>query len=250
MLYSLALLGEHGHPLTALLARQLSEPALLRHPHLPRQYEHLAACLLASQADQAESPLLAALPPDVRGAAIEAWRARVRKQGAGKPNSYQKDVVDVLRGMELKGRANGVTADACVCADVILALPSDSNRYAIELTGAHNTAGNDPSRVLGEAALKLRLLRARGYMVIPVSCAEWARLGRGDLYAKILYIDARFKQRTGRTTSRSGSAGAAAADPGGSGSDDEGAQPPPGGAGGGPAGITRAAPSILPTPRL
>jgi hypothetical protein len=46
---------------------------------------------------------------------------------------------------------------------------------ALELVGPHNCAHNS-ARVLGDAALKFRLLQARGYIVVPISCSDWRKL--------------------------------------------------------------------------
>lgn len=197
MLHSLALLKEHSHPLTALLTQQLvTQPATLQQgPQLEAEHlRQLAACLLASQADQIPTPLLAALPIPLRARALEAWRAKVKQRSTTPLNPAEKDITKVLRGMDLKGRAHPITADGCVCPDVAVTLPMNGARYALELLGPHNTTANS-GQVLGSAALKMRLLRARGYVVVPIPCAEWWALGRGDLYAKILYLEERFKQR-------------------------------------------------------
>ncbi len=64
-----------------------------------------------------------------------------------------------------------LTPDGIVCPDVTVGLHDavPGLRFALELVGPHNTAANS-GRLLGSAALKYRLLQARGYLVVPISC--------------------------------------------------------------------------------
>ena len=125
LLYSLAMLAEHEHPLTRLAAQQL-QALLTAHrrqraaritermraedtddegdiaatttaaasdgsAQLPasfrQQLPQVAAVLLAAQADRCKaSPLNATLGPAVKAAAMGVWRARVAKKAAVRPN--------------------------------------------------------------------------------------------------------------------------------------------------------------------
>jgi hypothetical protein len=51
--------------------------------------------------------------------------------------------------------------------------------YLVLQVGTHNAAANS-GRLLGDAALKYRLLQARGYLVVPVSCKASAPLRSRD----------------------------------------------------------------------
>jgi hypothetical protein len=94
ILYSLAILREHRHPLAVTLAAQLAQhdtgvapsasqaaappPPLHTRPEYLRQARHVAACLLAAQAEHQEAPLLESLTGEAQAAAIRAWQAQVR----------------------------------------------------------------------------------------------------------------------------------------------------------------------------
>ncbi|GLC67548.1 hypothetical protein PLESTF_000569400 [Pleodorina starrii] len=217
-----------------------------------RQAVQVAACLLAAQADRADSPLNTALPPEVRARLVAAWRARLAQRLATPPNRHQADVVSVLRKMGFTAAANVATPDGCALVDVAVALrqtaPSGATAaaaaaaprlLALELVGPHNTAANSP-RILGEAVLKYRLLQARGYLVVPIPCFEWDQINHNDTWTKMVYLQTKIDRRT------AGAAAAAAA--AGAGARAAGAAPPATAAGGGNGsnGVVAAASSAAP----
>jgi hypothetical protein len=94
---------------------------------------------------------------------------QVLSRAAEKPKGYRKDVVSVARRMGLLVRLEP-TLDGVSAPDVVASLPAaPALRFALELVGSHNSAANS-GRLLGDAALKYRLLQARGYLVVPLSC--------------------------------------------------------------------------------
>ncbi|GFR43489.1 hypothetical protein Agub_g4575 [Astrephomene gubernaculifera] len=180
-----------------------------------RQALQVAACLLAAQADRAESPLNTSLAPEIRARLVAAWRARLAQRMARPPNWYQADILSVLRKMGLTAAANVATPDGCAVVDVAVALMpprptglpgaapgmatmmtgQPPRLLALELIGRHNSAANSP-RITGEAVIKYRLLQARGYMVVPVPCDEWDRITFQDIWTKIVYLQAKIERRT------------------------------------------------------
>ncbi|GIL49992.1 hypothetical protein Vafri_6119 [Volvox africanus] len=181
-----------------------------------RQAVQVAACLLAAQADRADSPLNTTLSPEVRARLVAAWRSRLAQRLAKPPNRYQADLVSVLRKMGFTAAANVATPDGCALVDVAVAIrspspppvapgapsppPSPPRLLALELVGRHNTAANSP-RILGEAVVKYRLLQARGYLVVPIPCYEWDRIDHKDIWTKMVYLQAKIERRTGSLTS-------------------------------------------------
>ncbi|MEW5313358.1 MAG: hypothetical protein WDW38_004931 [Sanguina aurantia] len=195
LLYSLALMQQHTGPFATLLAQQLcSIPDLQRHPGFLKQRQQLAACLLAAQADRTESPLMSLLPPEARALALEQWRARASERVAATPNNHQSEICGVLKKMGVSTKTNSPTTDGVAVADVLLLLPNSTNRFVLELVGKHNSAANSP-RLLGEAALKYRLLQARGYIVIPINCREWDKIGRKDTTSQMYYLQTKLERR-------------------------------------------------------
>ncbi|MEW5299021.1 MAG: hypothetical protein WDW36_002076 [Sanguina aurantia] len=195
LLYSLALMQQHTGPFATLLAQQLcSIPDLQRHPGFLKQRQQVAACLLAAQADRTESPLTSLLPPEARALALEQWRSKAAERVAATPNNHQGEICGVLKKMGVSTRPNAPTADGVAVADVLLLLPNSTNRFVLELVGKHNSAANSP-RLLGEAALKYRLLQARGYIVIPINCREWDKIGRKDTTSQMYYLQTKLERR-------------------------------------------------------
>ena len=108
------------------------------------------------------------------------------------PSRYQYEVASACTRLGLQAVHGAVTPDGAVCPDVLVTLPSlPAARFAFELVGKHNTAANS-MRVLGDAAIKYRLLQARGFVVVPISCVEWDELN-GD--TKALYIQQKLDVR-------------------------------------------------------
>jgi len=70
--------------------------------------------------------------------------------------------------------------------------PAAAEWFALELVGPHNTSVNS-QRLLAAAVLKWRLLQARGYRVVPVSCRDWLRMSRGDELTRVLYLQSVLK---------------------------------------------------------
>lgn len=87
--------------------------------------------------------------------------------------------------------------------DALVSLPDHTAvPFALELIGEHNTAVNS-NRITGDAALKYRLLQARGYAVVPISCREWDRIGFGEIFTKAMYVQVgRAGGRAGRGATR------------------------------------------------
>ncbi|KXZ52205.1 hypothetical protein GPECTOR_10g836 [Gonium pectorale] len=218
LLWALSVFRHHNGSFAQLLASQLAER--LREPSeqaaVGKQALQLAACLLAAQADRSDSPLNTALTPEMRARLVAAWRGRLAARVARPLNRYQADLVSVLRKMGLTSAANVATPDGCAVVDVAVALmgpqgaagtggggsgsagaaPAAPRLIALELIGRHNSAANSP-RLVGEAVLKYRLLQARGYMVVPVLCAEWDRISHQDVWTKMVYLQAKIDRRTG-----------------------------------------------------
>lgn len=95
------------------------------------------------------------------------------------------------------------SAAQCLLITLMLAC-TPAHRMAIELVGKHNCAANGP-RVLGDAALKMRLLAARGWLVVPLSCRDWRKLTgpisarpEETLITKVVYLQNRIDQRLPR----------------------------------------------------
>ncbi|GLI63063.1 hypothetical protein VaNZ11_005965 [Volvox africanus] len=197
-------------------AKRLQDLQQLRAHEFLRQAVQVAACLLAAQADRAESPLNTTLSPEVRARLVAAWRSRLAQRLAKPYNRYQADLVSVLRKMGLTAAANVATPDGCALVDVAVAIrppspppvapgapsppPPPPRLLALELVGRHNTATNSP-RILGEAVVKYRLLQARGYLVVPIPCYEWDRIDHKDIWTKMVYLQAKIERRTGSLTS-------------------------------------------------
>ncbi|KAL6754851.1 hypothetical protein V8C86DRAFT_2689056 [Haematococcus lacustris] len=79
--------------------------------------------------------------------------------------------------------------------DATMMIPAaPSLRFALELVGLHNSAANS-GRLLGAAALKYRLLQARGYLVVPISCKEWDKMGPFESLAKMMYLQSKLDRR-------------------------------------------------------
>ncbi|KAJ9506133.1 hypothetical protein QJQ45_016516 [Haematococcus lacustris] len=79
--------------------------------------------------------------------------------------------------------------------DATMMIPAaPSLRFALELVGPHNSAANS-GRLLGAAALKYRLLQARGYLVVPISCKEWDKMGPYESLAKMMYLQSKLDRR-------------------------------------------------------
>ncbi|EFJ52793.1 hypothetical protein VOLCADRAFT_127324, partial [Volvox carteri f. nagariensis] len=181
LLWSLSVFRHHNGSFAQRLSQQLgawlreggtlstaSAGASAAHAATGAATRAVAACLLAAQADRVDSPLNAALPPEVRARLVAAWR-------------YQAELVSVLRKMGLTAAANVATPDGCALVDVAVALRQPAppaaaaggspasplpplpppRLLALELIGRHNTAANSP-RILGEAVIKYRLLQVGG----------------------------------------------------------------------------------------
>ncbi|GAX84829.1 hypothetical protein CEUSTIGMA_g12250.t1 [Chlamydomonas eustigma] len=207
ILYCLAVLKEHTNPLFQLASSQLGrlvsmatsleplDPTLVRPgslgggasskvpPVLHKQLDQVAVALLMAQADRiSSSPLNIALTPLVKAEALTVWRTKVLNKAQKRPNRYQYEVVSACTRLGWQARLGVVSQDGVVCPDVLVILPAiPAVQFAFELLGSHNTACNS-MRVLGDAAIKYRLLQARGYTVIPISCNEWDSLN-GDARA-------------------------------------------------------------------
>ncbi|KAG2500176.1 hypothetical protein HYH03_001758 [Edaphochlamys debaryana] len=215
LLWSLAVFRHHNGSFARSLAEQLAARLSEEEAAFGRQAMQVAACLLAAQADRVDSPLNTALPAEARSRLVAAWRARLAARVATPPNRYQADLVGVLRKMGLVAAPNVATPDGCVLVDVAVALPPASpaaasaaaaaaaaaggapqpRLLALELMGRHNCAANSP-RVMGEAVIKYRLLQARGYLVVPIPCAEWDRIGHQDVWSKMVYLQSKIDRRT------------------------------------------------------
>lgn len=83
--------GSGSAPEAAVPAAPVPGPGgLVLLPRIPselrQQLRQVAAVLLAAQADRTVSPLSAALPAEVKAAAIAAWREHVAKKAAKRPN--------------------------------------------------------------------------------------------------------------------------------------------------------------------
>jgi hypothetical protein len=111
LLYSLAMLKEHMHPLFQLASTQLGklvsivalepinstlvQPGSLRTgvskipPQLQKQLDQIAVALLMAQADRStSSPLNAALSPLIKAEALMVWRSKVLSKAQKRPNRY------------------------------------------------------------------------------------------------------------------------------------------------------------------
>jgi hypothetical protein len=99
----------------------------------------------------------------------------------------QQELVGCLRSLNLRCRANDVTPDGCVAAGVLVRLPGSTVPLALELVAPRDTSRNT-GRLLGRAALRWRLLRARGYRVVPLPLQEWRRVVAQDSVSRLLYL--------------------------------------------------------------
>jgi hypothetical protein len=99
--------------------------------------------------------------------------------------------------MGLTPRVGSLTQDGVACPDVGVlggtnAPPgSAGTRVVLELVGVHNRAA-DGGRLLGDAVIKYRLLQARGYIVVPVSCDEWDTM---EPDSRCLYLQEKLDSR-------------------------------------------------------
>lgn len=92
------------------------------------------------------------------------------------------------------------------------AQPQAVEWVALELVGPHNTSQNS-QRLLASAVLKWRLLQARGYRVVPVSCRDWRRISGGDQITKLLYLQSKLGMPAGAMPMAAPDAGSSAALP-------------------------------------
>jgi hypothetical protein len=111
----------------------------------------------------------------------------VRTAAAQPPEQLQLELLACLRQLNLRCRANDVTPDGCVYADVLVRLPASASSLAIELVQARDTSRNT-GRLLGPAALRWRLLRARGYKILQLPASEWRRAVGQDAVSRLLFL--------------------------------------------------------------
>ncbi|KAG1678746.1 hypothetical protein FOA52_012785 [Chlamydomonas sp. UWO 241] len=76
-------------------------------PEFVRQLRQVAAVLLAAQAERLESPLVSALSPDVRAAALDAWRSHIARKSTKRPGRHIFEVAASVERMGLTPRARG-----------------------------------------------------------------------------------------------------------------------------------------------
>jgi hypothetical protein len=88
-------------------------------PEFVRQLRQVAAVLLAAQAERLESPLVSALSPDVRAAALDAWRSHIARKSTKRPGRCACVSACVRTCVRTCVRAR-VCARACVCACVCM----------------------------------------------------------------------------------------------------------------------------------
>uniref|UniRef100_A0A7S3QX58 RAP domain-containing protein n=2 Tax=Dunaliella tertiolecta TaxID=3047 RepID=A0A7S3QX58_DUNTE len=268
MLYCLAILREHTSPLNLLLSKQLAglhmQPLLAEsgkgwqqqqqqqqqksrqqqggqeeavrlplqdRPDYRKHAKQVAAAMLAARAEGKVSPLQTLLPVEAGAVAMLAWQQAVREKGARKVKEYQRELWLLVQKMGMQAQPNVITPDGVACPDLIMVLASSPGLcFALELVGTQNSAANT-GRLLGDAALKYRLLQARGYLVVPISCKEWDRFGPSEAFSKMLYIQAKLEKRKAALAAANAAAAAAAAEKGAAGGDS--ARPADGGSLGG-----------------
>ena len=111
----------------------------------------------------------------------------MRSAAAQPPEPLQQELVGSLRQLNLRCRANDITPDGCVCAGVLVRLPSSTTPVSIELIQPRDASRNT-GRLLGPATLRWRLLRARGYRILQLPVSEWRRVVAQDSVARLLYL--------------------------------------------------------------
>ena len=195
--YSLAIMRQHNGLLANQAASAIAEKLSFEMnesqglpPSFIRQLDHVAAILLSAQAEGLQSPLSHLMLLEIQEVALQHWKSRIAVKMNKRPNRYLHEVAAALKRMGFRPQLGVTSSDGTVSPDILVVLDSHV-QVAIEMVGKHNSDASTNSTILGEAALKLRLLQSKGFIVLTISCSEW---DRQEKINKSLYIQEKLAQ--------------------------------------------------------
>eukprot|EP01025_Chloroclados_australasicus_P068028 TRINITY_DN9436_c0_g1_i5.p2 TRINITY_DN9436_c0_g1~~TRINITY_DN9436_c0_g1_i5.p2 ORF type:complete len:289 (-),score=48.39 TRINITY_DN9436_c0_g1_i5:476-1342(-) len=108
------------------------------------------------------------LPKELRELAVKTWKGCADRVTI---SNFQCEVYDVMTRAGYECKMETLTEDGLFSIDITCNL--NGKKVAVEVDGVHHFTRNTPRRVLGDSALRNRMLAVRGWNVVVIPFYMW-----------------------------------------------------------------------------